>query len=1249
MKSNRLAVFALTVVALLWASPAYGQSDRGTLTGTITDPTGAVVPNAKITATNLSNGEVREATSTDSGSYTLPELPSDSYNLNVEAQGFKTSTVDDIKINVQVTRRQDITLEVGVANETVVVSSDDTTVIQADSAVRQSSITERQVRELPLLVGSEAGGRSPLSFIFLDSNVSSAAGGGGSNATNFRVSGGQGLGTEILIDGAATRRQQNGTFFSEVSPGPNAFQEFTLSTSTYSAEFGNSSGGIVNFSLKSGGNEFHGEVYNLVRNEVLNANSFTNNANGLDRNRDNQNNFGFNIGGPIYLPRFGEGGPALISGKNRLFFFYNYEGYRFTLGENNILTVPTLRMRQGDFGELLTDPGILAFFPGNAAQGIAPGVRIYNPRENDATRAALPGNIIPTSLIDPAGLAILQFFPLPNRPGVARNYVSNAITPQNSNQSTGKIDFVASEKHRISGSYTFRRNARVVGSPRFPLPFTSQGVFNQNFKTYLFRLQDDYTFTPTLLNHFNLGITRYDVANANTTVGFNTSSLGIPVGATQNAAFPRVGFPGYGDPRFSGDPRAYQDIGSSFFTDRQRDNTIQPSDFLTLVTGRQVMKFGADFRISQFNVRQIIDPGGTFNFRNEQTQSGRMIVDPTDTNPDETMRRRILADPNSGYPIASLITGATEFAFNSTNSIDPAFRQFQQSYFFQDDIKVKPNLTLNLGVRYDLPGLRYEKLDRFRTFDPTQNNPAVGRLGVIAGAANQGGVQARFDTLSAPDRSNFGPRAGFAYSFDSRTVIRGGAGIYYAPILYGTNGGGDINTGTIGYNTTGRDFRPDGRNARNFLSSFPNRPEVDPNGQFLGNDVQYFDPDFKTGRTVQYSLDVQRQIPFNLLASIGYIGSKATRLRSDFARLNALSPDALRLGAAFLNSPLSAILSNANALGYARDLGINIPTSTNAVFPGFNGTVAQSLREFPQYGNINNLLESQGTADYNALQLKLDRRFAAGFQFGASYTFSKLLTDASEDVLGQNPLGGILQIAGDRGGLRSVSPNNPTNVFVVNYLFELPFGQGRRFLNRGGFIDKLVGGFQFGGIQRYQSGLPLIFLTDNGDARGFLDLVGVRGNLRLNLTGEPILIGDRSAAPQPQFGGSGSGVVILNRAAFAAPTPFGVSDRPFTTDQIGSAAYRAYYADPSVFFGDTGVLPNIKSNAFLDENVSLLKKTRLTETITLELGAEAFNIFNRNRFFAPTTNFNQDPRIFGFQSVQDGNNRIIQLRGRVIF
>jgi hypothetical protein len=1240
---------ALLAFAFVLAPTAvFAQSDRGSVTGRVTDPQGAVVPNAKITATSLDTGEAREATSSDEGSYTLPELKAGRWRISAEAAGFKTTSVDEYKVAVQVTHSIDFKLEIGAVTDVVTVTSDSNPVLQSDTPVRQTNVNERQVKELPLQVNAEAGGRTPLAFIFLDSNVAAGANGSsaGTNATNFRVSGGQGLGTEILIDGAATRRQQNGTFFSEVAPGPNAYQEFTLTTSTYSAEFGNSSGGLVNLTLKGGTNEFHGELYDLVRNEKLNANTFINNARGFKRDRDNQNDFGFNVGGPIYLPNFGEGGPALKSLKNRAFFFYNYEGYRFTTGETNLLTVPTERMRRGDFGELLTDPAVLNFFPADPANGRpVAGVQIYDPRQDATVRAAIPGNRLDLyqngGAIDPAGLALLQFFPLPNRPGVVRNYLSSATRPLVSNQSTAKIDYVLTDRQQLTFSYSFRRNNRLVGFPRFPLPFTNQDVFQQNFKTYLGRAQHTWTLTPNLVNHFNIGYTRFDVANANTSVGFNTSSVGIPVNATQNAAYPRIDFPGYGDPRSSGDPRAYQNIGSSFFTDRIRDNTLQPSDSVTFISGRHTWKFGVDVRISQFNVTQFIDPGGTFNFRNEQT--GFLVPVPTADDPN----RRIL---QGGWPIASLVTGATEFAFNSTNSIEPAFRQLSQSYFVQDDIKVTPRLTLNLGLRYDLPGLRYEALDRFRSFDPTVLNPQVGRRGALVGAAGQGGLTAAERTLSKPDRSNIGPRVGFAYSLNDDTVVRGGGGIYYAPILYGINGGGDINTGTQGYNTTGQLFTPDGANSRFFLRSFPARPPVDPNSQRINQDVQYFDPNFKTGRTIQWSLDVQRQLPYNFAVSAGYIGHKATRLRSDFQRLNAVPFGALRLGYPILNKNVND-LNDADRT-YAASVGVGLPSNSNAVFPGFNGTVAQALKPFPQYGRISNILESQGTSDYHALQLKLDRRFAQGIQFGASYTFSKLISDASEDVLGQNPLGGILQFANDRGGLRSISTTNPAHVFVVNYLLELPFGKGHRFLNGGGALDRLVGGWQISGIQRYQSGLPLVFQTDEASRRGFLDLIGINGNLRLNLTGAPVTLerGELFRPINPADPSEVPGVRVVNPAAFALPQNF---QSPPNADP-SSAAYRNYYANPSAFFGTVGVLPNVRSDRFSSENISILKKTRIAETLMLELGAEAFNIFNRTRFFAPTTTINNDNvRIFGFQSIINDREvyapRVVQLRARLLF
>ena len=407
----RASLFALFF--LLSITTAVAQTDRGSITGRVTDPNGAAVANAKITATNLNTNETREVTTSEDGNYTIPEVKADPYKVTAEAQGFKTASAENIVVAVQVNRTLDFKLEIGEISSVVVITNNEAPVLQTETPVRQTNVSERQVKELPLLVSSEFSGRTPLSFIYLDSSVTQGSGAQGTDTSRFRVSGGQALGTEILIDGATTRRTQNGTFFSEVAPGPNAFQEFTVSTSSYSAEFGNSSGGVVNFTQKSGGNDYHGEVYDLIRNEKLNANTFRNNAQGIRRARDNQNDFGFNIGGPITLPHFGEGGPIVHRFRNRAFFFFNYEGYRFSEGSNNIITVPTLRMRQGDFSELLTDPYILSFF--------GHGIQIYDPRQPAGTRTPIPGNRLDLyqggAAIDPAGAASLQFFPAPNTTG----------------------------------------------------------------------------------------------------------------------------------------------------------------------------------------------------------------------------------------------------------------------------------------------------------------------------------------------------------------------------------------------------------------------------------------------------------------------------------------------------------------------------------------------------------------------------------------------------------------------------------------------------------------------------------------------------------------------------------------------------------------------------------------------------------------------------------------------------------------
>jgi hypothetical protein len=285
MNSQRLFLPFALVLILIWLTPASAQTDRGSITGTVTDPSGAVVANAKVTATSGDTGEIRTTNTSDEGTFTLPELKAGPWKLTVEAAGFSSATIEKVQVAVQVVRRADMQLQIGEISNVVTVSNDASPAIQTDTPVRQTNVTERQVKELPLQVSAESAGRTPLSFIFLDSNVTSTGTIGGqdnrgTNAARFRVSGGQSMGTDILLDGASTYRAENGTAFTETAPGPNAFQEFTLTTSTYSAEFGRSSGGIVNFTLKSGGNEFHGEAYELYRGRVLNANTFLNNATG---------------------------------------------------------------------------------------------------------------------------------------------------------------------------------------------------------------------------------------------------------------------------------------------------------------------------------------------------------------------------------------------------------------------------------------------------------------------------------------------------------------------------------------------------------------------------------------------------------------------------------------------------------------------------------------------------------------------------------------------------------------------------------------------------------------------------------------------------------------------------------------------------------------------------------------------------------------------------------------------------------
>jgi hypothetical protein len=467
--------------------------------------------------------------------------------------------------------------------------------------------------------------------------------------------------------------------------------------------------------------------------------------------------------------------------------------------------------------------------------------------------------------------------------------------------------------------------------------------------------------------------------------------------------------------------------------------------------------------------------------------------------------------------------------------------------------------------------------------------------------------------------------------------VRAGIGLYYAPLL-----SSDIVSGLEGYNTS-RLLTPNGRQSSAFLATYPAALVPDPNGQFIGSDVDYFDPNFKLGRTLQYSLDYQREIPGNFALTLGYVGSHGTRLRSNFRRLNALTLNALKLGYPLLTEPLSVALANPAQVAYASSVGALLPATTAAVYPGFNGTVAQALRPFPQYGQINQQLESQGRSFYDALQVKVDRHYSRGFQFGFSYTFSKLITDASEDLLARSPIQNVVQNPHDIRSLRVVSPNNAAHVAVFSYIYELPFGKGRRLLSQGGVVDKIVGGWQFSGIHRYQSGLPTTALnSDPAYTDQFLNLVGFYSSIRPNLTGQPIFTGNSP---------SGTIFQLLNPAAFSSPPKF--RNDAVTGSDVTQPQYKSYYANPNVFFGNAPpVISSARSLAFYSENLSILKKTRITERYTIEFRTEIFNPFNRHRYFGPDNDLRNGGN-FGKSGVIDQpyiyDPRVVQFGLKLIY
>jgi len=1183
--------FVCAVLCLAAAGFSSAQSDRGTIAGTILDTSGGVIVGATVSATGVTTGTVYKTTSTSTGAYRLGDLQVGAYDITVSAPGFKTSENKGFVVQINTTSALDITLQPGDIKETLTVIADAPT-LQTQTSDIGTVVGNRQIIELPLALGGQGDLRAPEAFVFLTPGT---VGPGSSDSNNgifqAKLAGGQNFGNEIILDGASTSRADSGSSFDQTAPSVEAIDEFKITTSTVPAEFGRTSGGVESFTTKSGTNSFHGSAYDLFHNDALFANSWFNNLNGSPRDTDRKNDYGGTFGGPVWIPK-------LYNGRDKTFFFFSWEQFRQQLSGTSNNTLPIDAYRSGDFSSLLGAP--LKDGSNNTVINPCDGTpvlagQIFDPLTTQTIgsqqcRTAFANNTIPADRISAVAKNLLAIVPHAQINQTHDNFLFSSSNPRLTTAMTFRIDHTLNQNSKIFFSYSSRDNAVRNGTPNLPDPIANGAQF-QDFFTHYVRAGWDYTFNSSLVNHINVGLNRVNSNDRSGAVGSTDWDASLGLQGASGPTFPQFGFGGNLGLTSFGQANAADDV----------INALVVADSVSWVRGRHSLRFGVDWRASQFSVidRSHQSPG--LNFGPDQTAFVPAEGDIT------------------GNEFASFLLGDVASGGLAVRSSQPRFVSNYYAFYVQDDFKVSKTLVLNLGLRYDIDTPRHDSHGNTSIFDPTATNPgATGVLGALRFAGNGNGRDGSNGQWADTYYKDFAPRIGFAWAptmFRNRSVLRGGYGLYYAPLTYADFGQSLTDGFTASPSFNSNDSYTAALHLDTGIPAFPPPPNLDPaqenggsGGGFGG--ISYVAPGYgRPGMVQNWSLELEHQFTQDLILSVGYVGTRATHLRSSLAEINNLNPQFFAFG----NKLSSAINSPDATL-----LGVTAP------FPEFTtlygpGTISQALRPIPQYGSIDTdcCLENLGQSSYNALLTKVERRFRNGLNLLASYTYSRTITDADSALpaFASFSGGGSVQNSYNLKGEKSVSYQDIPHIFVISYIYELPVGKGRKFLNKGGTTDKVIGGWQIGGVQRYQSGQPLTF----GCATGVPSFDGCIRYSRV--PGQPLVTGNGiKDVKAMQSGGIGcipdsanpgffindpsnSGNAFFNCKAFFDPnftvsstpgTPYSFGDMPRTTSEI-------------------------RSQGYVNEDFSILKRTRLFESSSLVFKAEMLNAFNRHVFGRPDT------------------------------
>ena len=1000
-----------------------GQASYGSIVGTVTDNSGAVVPGAAVTLTNLGTSEKRSINSDNNGNYEFVNLVPETYRLDIEKTGFKHFTSTQIQVQVQSTVRLDAAMQVGDVGQTIEVTGQ-APLLQTDNATVGQVVEGQIVTDMPL------NGRNVFALIALAPGVI-PQGGALSGSLNFQISGGMPNQGVTFIDGAPFMNSKLNT--AGFQPAQDVIQEFQVMSHNVGPEYGGTLNGVINLATKSGTNQYHGTAYEYLRNTILNASTFFANKGGIPRPAYVQNQFGFTFGGPVI--------------KNKIFFFAGYEGNRIRQGNTATLTVPTAAERAGDFSGLRTSSGaqIPVYDPATTC-GI-----LNNPAcasGQTILRSQFPGNKIPTSRLDPSALLLNQFWPLPNQPTTftnTNNYITNYKSGSNANQTNVRIDQNISDKQHlfgrfsVSNPYTIPADTYGTGGLLTTISVTSaqQGV-----------LGDTYSFNPTTILDVNFSALRNYNTRAPNNLGLNLhTTIGWPQATNDQIIqkqLPEIIIPGFSNGGNRTVALFLQAIG----------DVEAISGSLTKISGRHTVKFGGEIRRIYTAYGQDAGGANVLNFSNAFTGS----------NP--------LTPGNSGSGLASYMLGLGSSG-NMVNIALPSTQQYYSGAYINDTFHMSSKLTLNMGVRWEYTGYWTEKHDLATVWLPGAINPALQAAGL-----NYPGDITLVNSPRYPDRHNtaphydlFSPRVGVAYRITDTTVVRTGFGIFYTPgttVQNGTPYASPINNATTPWvPTLDSGFTP-----KDVLSNpFPNGvlpvPGRDPSYETLtlGTQVLSPVPHDRIPYMMNWNFGLQKQFGSGLLAELGYVGERGVHLyNSGGLVVNGMGFDQIPSQDLSLGSQLLQQVKNP-FFGLIK----SGPLSSATIPYG------QLLLPYPQYTGVYSPTTAGFDNVYHSLEARVQKRFGEGGTILASYTWSKNLGNA-DTMTGYNEYyqpgetQNYYNISADRSELSYDVPQR----LVVSYVYDLPIGRGKLLLHGvNGITEKLVSGWGFSGITSLQSGFPI--------------------------------------------------------------------------------------------------------------------------------------------------------------------------------